>query len=1733
MIDSFESSLWARATLDWASLSGRFPLPTPQQFPLPLPEPEDEVGVDIFLDVNAGDASQAKFGLRLEMEFEIDPLRTSLPGGITLGRTCRLTLSAALDSEGDLRSLLTEPAGTASPPAPRPRLNASVTAEAAFKLPPFPDQELFRARAGDAEGWMTLIVTATAQYDAQADAQSEVTFALNAKVKGDFVLDVQFPGLPQPEPPLHLEMSNLSGGITFTGGGARDITGGLKGTGRLLFKPQITRINVPVLDYLKPLLEGVALDVVAEVTCAFRLNESAPEIALDLTLVEGAGVRLPLLEALQNLTRERGAPASPPAESSADRERQTQFGFDLSGIHVRLSRNPSLALQTNALLFGIRIPAYLSLSPNELRVGLGHAVLSGGRVIRLLLQLPHITREKMGFPKGVAASRDPALPEKGRPPDYAVWKQLAAAAARGGDDSSVRAYDGAVEVFVESVEKLTGAASGGSGLLVGHQENGEWRVRLREGAPAPDDDAPFHLASGTTEVIQEDGSVKSELLIGCRLKGEWHVLMVKPALQLDSFSLIVPFQNPRDIRLDVKGRFVVEGPFSKISDLAIVGGVSADMIYLSVEADGLTEIEIPEFIPGYEGGSVTVGRLMVGFGYTKRSLAIAFAGGLKLPEKLVNDLDSSDTLGAGVRLPVQSKLSLKLDIIPLVFGNVVIPVPMFQFNWDLRRDFSPGLADARLCQPHWDGLQLIIRDVVRLSLKHISYSPILGIHASSNSDFDGGLILGDERTGLSVVADNIFWAYGLDSGCAVVLAPINALPFFNNFCVSLRLGGFAVHFHAQRPIPSFSPFSVFELLALISDPLNYPIAPDGELANTVRVSLLDCYLTLPEAVRRVFPQSEAMIRKPLNVTINLSTFIGILQRAGQTLTPIGRAAMDALSNPGRSAEVLQHAAAGLQAGDVKALAADVMAMLPPDLFKVRLASSFAGFRADAVLVLTDRDGARAALAPPGPAPERVPPKETITPDMLWDAEAMKGFLPRLPPSPDAPTTYDPDTPHDHPRLGEEFAVFSESDLEAVPPPPVDVRLSGDELNAATARRLKQSDDPVTRYLRGRFPRRLRRMLEEYSGGPLPAPLRRSLVTELNRIIKGGAGRQECIYERGRFAGVRFEPHVRQLIENHERDPLRGPKLEELNRLLLEAAYPDEMTKAVGVLIRARVGVYGIQRFRFIGYVFADGAFSLVTTSETRTLRLRVAGISAALPLRIDGRVTLTGRSRNDIASGLMRAQGSATWNALPSLARMEIRDVDLKLWSSGKFSFSGDATVWLFNDVARLEGRVKISESHCFLEGRLGFDVETVFTLDITARGRLGPRRALLLRGDGMLSILTAPFYIRATVTEQIVEVETGQQLDLPDGPGATFARFLFDKLSLSLRGVIDLRHLLPLPNTDITVPRFELRGSAILEIFGARLEGSCDIYTYDAADGSESKDGQLWRTILLSVEGKLTWQGLEWARGRLTLNPAKSSWLGELTIEGQTSAAFNLTPRTLPGLTSQDELKLASLFFKISIDGSFSFDPFDGLRAFKLKVDWLLAVRLPGEAENGQVIPLGMHSFSAEGGDDIDLPLIHVEGFRLVPMGEFSIPVPTVTASDYYNITCEKRVKDGGRDSFTGELLPDLWWLNIQFPEFTVKTPEWPVPLDEQGGSAEQGGPANIRVPTRFTVSFPEPSAENFQTLSVPIDLPLHGSFRLALVWSAQKLNLKIIFMDGLKPPIFIPFEQAFEKRDSMNLKL
>ena len=101
-------------------------------------------------------------------------------------------------------------------------------------------------------------------------------------------------------------------------------------------------------------------------------------------------------------------------------------------------------------------------------------------------------------------------------------------------------------------------------------------------------------------------------------------------------------------------------------------------------------------------------------------------------------------------------------------------------------------------------------------------------------------------------------------------------------------------------------------------------------------------------------------------------------------------------------------------------------------------------------------------------------------------------------------------------------------------------------------KMRNAGGPLTKYLKERFSPATQQQLNDYKDNTEPAPtLVKAVVDELNRLIA-----TEVLYTPERFAKVALKDEVKNWVA---RNP-QGEDRQRLNRALLDAAYPDEVTK---------------------------------------------------------------------------------------------------------------------------------------------------------------------------------------------------------------------------------------------------------------------------------------------------------------------------------------------------------------------------------------------------------------------------------------------------------------------------------------------------------------------------------------------------------------------------------------------
>jgi hypothetical protein len=263
--------------------------------------------------------------------------------------------------------------------------------------------------------------------------------------------------------------------------------------------------------------------------------------------------------------------------------------------------------------------------------------------------------------------------------------------------------------------------------------------------------------------------------------------------------------------------------------------------------------------------------------------------------------------------------------------------------------------------------------------------------------------------------------------------------------------------------------------------------------------------------------------------------------------------------------------------------------------------------------------------------------------------------------------------------------------------------------------------------------------------------------------------------------------------------------------------------------------------------------------------------------------------------------------------------------------------------------------------------------------------------------------------------------------------------------------------------PRFLLEGEATLGIVGATIRGRGSLGT--RTDGG----------LVARVEGALHWQGRDWLGGSVQISDRG------IKLAGRTSLAFDLTP---PSLAT---VQIASLFFKVDVEGEFTLAAGGGLQAFaRVKGDWQLAVQLAARDRlRRQAFPIAMQSFEVRAGVGVPLrkKLLEVRAMRLLP-GNLSLPTLTPTGHLRF------RVHEHGFDiSPIGRfvaLIPEIPGVH----EHDSDSDPFPFP------------PADVKK--KWTEIAKVPTGFKFD--GDTIALPASPDFDLFLVWSDAEGKLGVV---------------------------
>ena len=964
--------------------------------------------------------------------------------------------------------------------------------------------------------------------------------------------------------------------------------------------------------------------------------------------------------------------------------------------------------------------------------------------------------------------------------------------------------------------------------------------------------AAFKIRSRITEKTAQanfENLLKTLVLILDGVSGIMHIES-KVKLLIKDVGLNIPYNDPQAIALEGSAMltgFVENDNLKCLEGIELGLGLSSDRIYFFAKSLGTP---IPVNIGKYDVGSVSFTHFSIGYGFTKNSFSTAFSGKVNISQRLQEDADTSTKIGMGIRLPRNSALSFRLDLIPIP-GPIPV-VPYFEFNLDLQSPGLPAINNAEMCTPNWDGLQLIVPDVVRLAFKRAALSPFYGPIPAPNFSYSFDFSLGNQQNGLTVISDNFLILAGIGSPSTPITIPFiidPASPYFDNLCVHANFAGFGMNFHLQRPFPQFNPLSIFEMLGLLSDPMMH-VDPAGALANMLKVSLTETYITLPDYITYLAPSLKETKKKEVNIVLNLATVITAFQQVFKLLKQLQETI-------GKTDKGIRKKLAEIAIVLAKPEIGKVIQLIPPELKKFRAEVDLGGFQANMVFVIVD----------------------------AGDKKSIK----------------------------QAFANRKNKNIKAAPNTFKLLKL-GDKANAEQAANFK----PPLNLLPGQ------RVFDPFED---PGLL---------------------------FKGIEFESFSDWDID----------------------ALPVQKKAMAGIIGGAYVRIFN-QRYRFIGSVYEDGSFAMITSLKIDPLKFSVAGIEIKLGLEASGRMTLTGRRERNRNYASIALQGFSEWNMIPGVLSIHVgnklKPVSLDVNSNGNFEINGDAQVSLFSGAASMDGKIEITNSHCFVNGNFNFSQvinnQNIIAIDLRGLARIGPGQKFDMAGVCTLKILdNTMFNASAEISNEKIMLEfffkmSSWKMGLITIP---FAEFIF-----KMKGELNYR--------DFATSGFYFEGAGKISVKNPLNTAQDQILL--TIDGQVGIGYQQGLPKLKSV-GKVDWFGMNWLGGGVEFG------FDKIKISGATKINLNLTPDLVANQGSN--VQLAHLAVHIDIDGFIELKS-NGDFAVKLKGSWMMGVSDAGEqnyfplASQKIQFPLNGNSLQiAKGGG---IKLIDINSLDFLPIKKlFSI---------------------------------------------------------------------------------------------------------------------------------------------------
>lgn len=1627
-----------------------------------------------------------------------------------------------------------------------------------LKLPELtqhPLSDVITVIGGDEDGWIDVRISANLLSENTENTEdSEISAGLQVQLKDLLSIQVQIPGLPLPNAPVTIELQEI---FLALNNDQQGIKGEMKFSGYFQLHPilpDFIQTAVPpqiieLLDHLLAVAKGTDLTGRAELLIGFANDQLWLESALSF---EQANIQLDLFDMLaQGLGRVSSVFGE---QSSSDIDIDIEVSVALESIFLRLgSANAEadlpFAFGFNALLnFAsvVDFPLVFELTDQKLSFGVTELIIPIA-----VPKLPFSTYD-------LSELKD----ESGSWDVTTHWvNRLAPELEQLISNLSVD-FDAVKEELI---------------ILKAAEPQNKQRIFELQYRIIPKLQTELFDSVGKRFIYQAILAIHQKLSAVNRGQYEQYIELYQSnvdatlgwvgfdtqlTFNIKDAKFVLPFNNPSDIRVEGSASFGGVEPdsvFAPLADIELTLGISADAIYFALEG-GIPSIPLPDF-GRYPGSAAKLDKLAIGYGYAKNSLKIDFAGELILSNKLIDDADTSDEVGVGIRLPKNSKLRFKLDLIPITLGEVDFLLPLVDFDIDLHSEPPPPPPpmDGQ-CRPAWDGLQLIVPDVVQAGLKKFKYSPFYGPILAANGALALDLKLGNDEQGISYITDYSY--IGPIAGALIIPLLADTSPFFERLCTRIQLAGFGLSFDLTRPFPKPSPLLVFELLGLISEP-TWEIDPNGDIANLMYAQLYHGKITAPVAVEHMFPKFEGF-DQDFSGRVNVASVITIGQQIQSWLTEVNN--MVSSSTEQASLQFDQITNASLNEN-----IQNLLSLLPLSMRFVERQGRWLTFDANAFFYLALPQDlvahyqAKEGIINDDPQTgQNIQYRNKFESADLSDFEAFNFGLKRGQGNwtvqegklvqannvgDNSPARYgamliqkyiDIDNGYislnvkssDNDGMGvifhfqakDSFYRFRMTDEQQRWHLDKIVKSKVETLFEQTAQFVKDKDYVIAVQFSSN------QNADTHIQIWVDNKVWCNLIDESSELTHGLIG-----FDSWWNKGLEFDN-----IEIRQKSPLslsvgQAIDAEQLQRLNEEFSLDNQTLPSIfnefsaqdaiaamptdnqaSVIVASEVKIFEQHRMFMLGYIKSNGEFNLLSGLDVTPFELAIAGITLPIPIQLSARISLKGKSAGANSFVKLTTLFYADWTILKGTytnepaARLLIgssdKPISLIMTSDLTFSIKGRADLLLFGNALKISGELDASHAHCLLSGDIEFAPQLTIAdkrlLSISGQssGRIGPANLLELVGNGQMYLFEKAFsagHIVITQNQISLSASLGKYRGInPDV--WSVGGFILQKPRAQLSGKINFEDVL-----EGHFPQTKFQGEISFGIFGAAIRGK-GLFEF-------SKNN--W---LLLVEGELKWLEQQWLMGKIII-----SNLG-LTIQGRADFTLPLSAQQLGG-----SLQIAGMVLNLSLHGEFKLNNVGQLVGWKARLNWQLALQLPGTEDEQQSLPIASQNISLSGsnqGTDANDLLELVELFEfdkltLFDLSNVSVQVPTVdinNTTDFYlspqqqtisGLSIEVPIVTFNSEDSDGEantLLLPIPPIYIQDTHFSVPNVTVPIPTLK---SEQNSNSPNILF-----------SLPSFGTEQANLgQFSLEDQFKLKLGWQRGKLG--VIVKIGNNEPEFFAF--------------